>query len=470
MNLIQITEQLKNPAVSVQQLMQYANNSNPQVPSYVALAEMQRRQSIQSPPQPPQQTVKDQLGAQLMGLPAAPGAPPGAAPGAAPNPTPNPAPGAEPQQPQEQQVPTGAPQAPMPQPRQPQPTPGMQPGAQPGMAGGGLTSIPLNMHHDFAAGGIIAFAGGGYPEEYAMPKDKTDDEIREEREAQEIKYGISKDPYADVKRRYADIEAKQKESEKDSGYRNVIASLAAMGSGKPRRFGEAMANYAETATNLEKEQQKLSEQNAMKMAELQTLFAERDDARRRGDLVADRAAQDKISEKKKEMIGLRHQKAQTEAQTTSSEASKMQAENHVREQKFKEENYPKEYELERIKALAMGSSTEERILNKLLAEARARDPKATLADVYEKYKTAGLGASRTGVLTPEQLLKSWNDMNPIERMKLVKEAGGEEKARQKYFASNAGFGGGLSGLPTGKPTGSASTMSDAQLKAALGIQ
>jgi len=72
MNLIEITEQLKNPAVSVQQLMQYANNSNPQVPSYVALAEMQRRQSMQAPPQVPQQTVKDQLGASLMGLPAAP--------------------------------------------------------------------------------------------------------------------------------------------------------------------------------------------------------------------------------------------------------------------------------------------------------------------------------------------------------------------------------------------------------------
>jgi hypothetical protein len=79
MNLIQITEQLKNPAISVPQLMQYANNSNPQVPSYVALAEMQRRQSMQAPAQAPQQTVKDQLGAQLMGLPAAPGANPGAA-------------------------------------------------------------------------------------------------------------------------------------------------------------------------------------------------------------------------------------------------------------------------------------------------------------------------------------------------------------------------------------------------------
>jgi hypothetical protein len=189
------------------------------------------------------------------------------------------------------------------------------------MAGGGLTSIPLNMHHDFAAGGIIAFADGGYPEEYAMPKDKTDDEIREEREAQEIKYGISKDPYADVKRRYADIEAKQKESEKNSGYRNVIASLAAMGSGKPKRFGEAMANYAETATNLEKEQQKLSEQNAIKMAELQTAFAERDDARRRGDLVTDRAKQTEIANLKKEMLTLRNQYTNAESNKTQAAAT-----------------------------------------------------------------------------------------------------------------------------------------------------
>ena len=403
MNLIQITEQLKNPAVSVQQLMQYANNSNPEVPSYVALAEMQRRQSMQAPPQAPKQTVKDQLGAQLMGLPAAPGAPQQPAPGA-PQQT---APGAAP--PTQQASQPAPEQVPMPAPKQALPNP---PGMQPGMAGGGLTSIPLNMHHDFAAGGIIAFADGGYPEEYAMPKDKTDDEIREEREAKELKYGISQDPYSDVKRRYAEIEEKQKASEKDSGYRNVIASLAAMGSGKPRRFGEAMATYAETATNLEKEQQKLSEQNAMKMAELQTAFAERDDARRRGNLADDRAAQDKISNLKKEMLGLRTQYTNAEANKAQSGATVKNAETNAAKEL-------REAETEKIMR-----PLDVKYKNALISQAGRPPAEIQLAEKYWKsmppgttfqqaYDTmmSGKGGSK-GKLTYEEAYKQAATLNP----------------------------------------------------------
>ena len=465
MNLIQITEQLKNPAVSVQQLMQYANNSNPEVPSYVALAEMQRRQSIQSPPQPPQQTVKDQLGAQLMGLPAAPGAPQQPAPGA-------PAPGAAPQQspqPPTQQASQPAPeQVPMPQPKEALP---MQPGMQPGMAGGGLATIPLNMHHDFAAGGIIAFADGGF-QDITNPEQITEEQAQTAREKAERARGIGEDPYAEAKRRYAEIEAKQKESEKDAGFRNVIASLAAMGSGKPRRFGESMATYAETATGLEKEQQKASEQNATKMAELHALWGKEQDALKRAALAADmgQVAQSKAA--RLEAVKLGHQAEQIKAQNISANASASQAATQAREQQFKEQNYPKEYELDRIKALAMGSSAEERILTKLLTEARAKDPKATLADVYEKYKTAGAGISKTGALTQEQLVKAWNDLKVDERMNLIKAADGNiEQAKQRFFASNAGLNSGLAGLPkgTGAP-GTPSGMSNAQLKAALGIQ
>jgi hypothetical protein len=304
MNLIQITEQLKNPAITVPQLMQYANNSNPQVPSYVALAEMQRRQSMQAPAQAPQQTVKDQLGAQLMGLPAAPGASPGAAPQQSP------------QQPQGAQPPPM--QTPMPQSQPALPT---QPGMMPGMAGGGLTSIPLN----YASGGMIAFADGGYPAGYELPQEKTLEDIRLEREAEELKRGISRDPYADVKRRYAEIEARQKEAEKGAGANKIISSLAAMGAGGPRQFGDVMASYANTSTNIEKEQQKLSEQNAMKMADLQMAFAEKEDARRRGDLTGDRAAEDKIKTLQREILGLRHQYKQAEAQTTSAGAAAKKA-------------------------------------------------------------------------------------------------------------------------------------------------
>jgi hypothetical protein len=235
MNLVQITEQLKNPAVSVQQLMQYANNSNPQVPSYVALAEMQRRQSMQAPPQAPQETVKDQLGASLMGLPSV-------------APSFNAAPQQPPQQPM--QPPMQQPmqqQPPMPAPRQAMPQ-------QPGMAGGGLTSIPLDMSHDFAAGGIIAFADGGYPEELALRKEKSIDEVRQEREAEEAKRGIVADPYVEAKRRYAELEARQKAAEKTAGADRFWAGLASYAGSGTKQFGESMGQALKTSQDLGEKQ------------------------------------------------------------------------------------------------------------------------------------------------------------------------------------------------------------------------
>jgi hypothetical protein len=457
MNLIQISEQLKNPAVSVQQLMQYANNSNPEVPSYVALAEMQRRQSMQAPAQAPQQTVKDQLGAEL-GLPSV--APPGAAP----------APQQSPQQPQQmqqpQQVPepspTGAPQAPMPEPRQAQPTPGMQPG----MAGGGITSIPLNMHHDFAAGGIIAFADGGYPESYALPKEKTDDEIRQEREANEVKYGISKDPYADVKRRYAEIEEKQKASEKNAGFNNVISALAAMGSGKPKRFGESMATYADTATNLEKEQQKASEQNATKMAELHTLFAEREDARRRGDLVADRAAQDKIGEKKKEMLGLQHQYTNAESNKTQAAATASNAATNAAKEAREAEDQrvmqPAKLALYRAQALREGRpppSIEE--TNRYMS-----DP--TYAAAYDKMQSVKNGGK--GEFTREDAMKLAFPGGVMPGMDPQEGINAANKIYESVNKAKTGGGSNMVTLPDGRSLSFPTAQAAAEFKKKAGIQ
>ena len=449
MNLIQITEQLKNPAISVPQLMQYANNSNPQVPSYVALAEMQRRQSMQAPAQAPQQTVKDQLGAQLMGLPAAPGANPGAQ--------------QSPQQPQGIQSPQGIQPAPMPESKPALPT---QPGMTPGMAGGGLTSIPLNMHHDFAAGGIIAFADGGYPAGYELPQEKTLEQIRLEREEEELKRGISRDPYADVKRRYAEIEAKQKEAEKGAGANKIISSLAAMGAGGPRQFGDVMASYANTSTNIEKEQQKLSEQNAMKMAELQMAFAEKEDARRRGDLVGDRAAEERIKTLQREVLGLRHQFKQAEAQTTSAGASAKQAQTQALKEEFDQKNYPKEFELKQQEvrariANALQKPGELQVIDNIFAALKAKDPKASYLDAVESYKMAGAGVAKSGTLTYKDALEQASKNPLLKGDALIQEA-------KRLMAGQSG---GVAGLP--RPSGGKnpySDKSDAELKAALGIK
>jgi hypothetical protein len=457
MNLIQITEQLKNPAISVPQLMQYANNSNPQVPSYVALAEMQRRQSMQTPPQAPQQTVKDQLGASLMGLPSvAPGGPqPGPQPGPqmrpqpgpqmAPQPVPQPVP--QPQQ-EMQQPPSGAPQAPMPQPRQAAPTPGM--------AGGGLTSIPLNMHHDFAAGGIIAFAQGGEPDPYALKKPITEEEAFEKQKAAEAKYGFGNDPYAEAKRRYAALEAKQAEREKNAGLDRFFAGLAAYGSAGPKGFAQAAGNASKVMQGMESQQQAESDARAAKMAELHTLFAKEQEAMNRARYAAVRGMVKEEEAALHEVAKLRQTRDQVKAQETSAGASLTSANAAAQnsrtleeQRKFEQGNYPREMALKEQVARAQLahanklSETEQRI--KLAKE----DPNL-YARLYGEPKS---GLTEKDVW--EGLIK--NDYKfgrlPIdEQMRQVREAMAGKKPS------------------TTGGTNPYSTKSDAELKAALGIK
>ncbi len=140
MNLVQINERLKD--LPMQVIQQYANGMNPEVPPYLALGELQRRElsqkqaaTAQGGAQGPQPSVKEQM-EQKAGLMQA-------------------------QQLQQQQM---AQQ--MQQPRGPMPAPAgiPQPEAQPemAMARGGLTSIPVRPGmFEYADGGIIAFQVGG---------------------------------------------------------------------------------------------------------------------------------------------------------------------------------------------------------------------------------------------------------------------------------------------------------------------
>lgn len=331
MNLIEITEQLKNPAVSVQQLMQYANNSNPQVPSYVALAEMQRRQSMQAPPQVPQQTVKDQLGASLMGLSAPP-----QAPGAAPAPQqPLQQPPQQPQQPQGMQPE----QVPMPQPKPALPT-------QPGMAGGGLTSIPLNMHHDFAAGGIIAFADGGETDLAAQyPEQSTIEKERAERLKQQEIYGFGGDPYVEAKRRYSDLEKRQQEREKNAGADRFWAGLSTLASSGTKGFGESMGMAMKTAQDLEEKQIAQGDAQRAKMAELATLWGKEQDALNRANYAADKG---NVQEKREQLLkaaAYRLERQKAEASTTSAAASAKQAQTLADKEAEERKNYPREMAL-----------------------------------------------------------------------------------------------------------------------------
>ena len=141
MNLVQINERLKD--LPMQVVQQYANGMNPEVPPYLALGELQRRElsqkqmaTAQGGMQGPQPSVKEQV-EQKAGLMAL-------------------------QQMQQQQM--AQQQA---QPRGPMPAPAgvPQPQAQPEaamMARGGLASIPVRSDmFEYAGGGIIAFKDEG---------------------------------------------------------------------------------------------------------------------------------------------------------------------------------------------------------------------------------------------------------------------------------------------------------------------
>jgi hypothetical protein len=149
MNLVQINERLKD--LPMQVVQQYANGMNPEVPPYLALGELQRRElsqkqmaTAQGAQQGPQPSVKEQV-EQKAGLMAL-------------------------QQMQQQQM--AQQQA---QPRGPMPVPAgvPQPQQQPEatmMARGGLAAVPVQF--DFAGGGIVAFDDGGKADKYETPYDR----------------------------------------------------------------------------------------------------------------------------------------------------------------------------------------------------------------------------------------------------------------------------------------------------------
>jgi len=184
MNLVQINERLKD--LPMQVLQQYANGMNPEVPPYLALGELQRREisqkqmaTAQGGQQGPQPSVKEQV-EQKAGLMAL-------------------------QQMQQQQA---AQQ--MQQPRGPMPAPAgvPQPDAQPEamMARGGLAGIPVRRDmFEYAGGGIIAFAEGGNVEE------KYRKESEEMGEGKRLKFSPDVQAYAQSKEQeskasYADRE------------------------------------------------------------------------------------------------------------------------------------------------------------------------------------------------------------------------------------------------------------------------
>lgn len=151
----------------MQVIQQYANGMNPEVPPYLALGELQRRElaqkqmaTAQGGQQGPQPSIKEQV-EQKAGLMAAQGL----------------------QQQQAMQQ-MSQPRGPMPAPAG-VPQPEMQPQPEAMMAGGGLARAPVNFN--FQHGGIVAFEEGGKASKYETPYDRMNRKNRGELTEEEQK-------------------------------------------------------------------------------------------------------------------------------------------------------------------------------------------------------------------------------------------------------------------------------------------
>ena len=174
-NLIQVQSSLQDPfTVKNEDLIKYANGSNPEVPAFLALIEMNRRKQIEEGStalDTTKGTIKDQVAGALTTAPTGinPTANPYTVnPAAAPNMV-NPA-AAQPD-PGITQLPQGV------NPTQAPPVQQPSPARQPVMAtGGGLMSLPVNHFNQssYAGGGIVAFQSGGETA-YKLPKDERPD-------------------------------------------------------------------------------------------------------------------------------------------------------------------------------------------------------------------------------------------------------------------------------------------------------
>ena len=204
----------------MQVLQQYANGMSPEVPPYLALGELQRRETAQKQmataqgaAQGPQPSVKEQV-EQKAGLMAL-------------------------QQMQQQQAAQQMqqPRGPMPAPAG-VPQPEMQPQAM--MARGGLAGIPVRRDmFEYAGGGIIAFQSGGQPK-YETRYDKMNRENRETEERRKREFDafnaqISDDPkqaeMREAKRRFDALSPAEKSSERGQQlkefFRNVFTAAPA---------------------------------------------------------------------------------------------------------------------------------------------------------------------------------------------------------------------------------------------------
>jgi len=146
------------------------------------------------------------------------------------------------------------------------------------------------------------------PAELQVKPEKTAEQIYAENQAIKKLAGVSDTPFAESKKRYEAIEARQKEQMASDPMDRLIAQASAFATADPAKgFGYQAAMSANASQALKKEQDALREQQAMTMAKLYTEYDKEDDARKRGDAAAIKASQEAQQKHNDDLLKLQNE-------------------------------------------------------------------------------------------------------------------------------------------------------------------
>ena len=249
MNIIKLQDELKG--VPDQALVGYVQNPTGQVPTYLALGELQRRKTMREKfqqQQAPQTTVAEDLAAPA---------------------------------PQPQGIAAVAPQAPAPMPQAPMAPPQ-------GMAEGGVAALDTGDMYDeqnFATGGIVAFAKGGTADDLGviMPEVPTWDDLKMEQFNAMQQYGVDPEFYAKQAKKLQEERDALKGEKSEAGWMALARAGLGMAAGTSpfalKNISEGalqgVAQYSADVKDI-KAQDRLLKQADMKLAEAQNAQARGD--------------------------------------------------------------------------------------------------------------------------------------------------------------------------------------------------
>jgi hypothetical protein len=184
--------------------------------------------------------------------------------------------------------------------------------------------------------------------------------------------GVSDDPYADVKKRYENIEKRYEERRKNEDYEGLMRMLSAYGSAAPEKGGlMALGAAGEASINYRKEQQVLQDKQDLEMTKLYEAMAKEDDARKRGDLKSAESYLAQQKEHRAKIIDLEQKQGQVDAQMLNARANMIQAQRgpqppavpaeiQILERRMKDPEFNRQYEenkrreaLERVRTEAI---------------------------------------------------------------------------------------------------------------------